>query len=152
MKYLFITVLILFSMTQTIAQKRHNPAGLFDPKPYAFSHVAVIPAGSKLIYVAGQGGEEDTTGKLSASFRTQVQFALKNIQTALQSQGATMKSVFKVTTLIVDHNGEKLKILIEEFKKMWPDQQFPINTLIPVPALALEGMLVEIEATAAVKE
>ncbi|WP_315820324.1 Rid family hydrolase [Paraflavitalea speifideaquila] len=62
-----------------------------------------------------------------------------------------MKSVFKVTTLIVDHHGDKLKILIEAFQKMWPDKQFPINTLIPVPALALEGMLVEIEATAVVK-
>ncbi|WP_315820325.1 RidA family protein [Paraflavitalea speifideaquila] len=87
MKYLLITVLILFTMTQANAQKRHNPAGLFDPTPYGFSHIAVIPGSSKLIYVAGQGGEEDTTGKLSVSFRTQVQFALKNIQTALQSQG-----------------------------------------------------------------
>lgn len=60
-----------------------------------------------------------------------------------------MSSVVKVTTLVVDHDAEKLKIIIEEFQKMWPDKQFPVNTLIPVPKLALDGMLVEIEATAA---
>lgn len=139
-------------MTQASAQKRHNPASLFDPAPYGFSHVAVVPAGSKLIYVAGQGGEEDTTGTLSPSFRRQVQYVLRNIQTALASQGVTMESVVKVTTLVVDHDAEKLGIIIEEFNRMWPDKQFPVNTLIPVPKLALEGMLVEIDATAMAKE
>lgn len=138
-------------MTTAFAQKRHNPPSLFDPTPYGFSHVAVVPEGSKLIYVAGQGGEEDTVGTLSPSFRTQVQFVLKNIQTALQSQGVAMKSVVKVTTLVVDHDANKLKIIIEEFQKMWPDKQFPVNTLIPVPKLALEGMLVEIDAVAITK-
>lgn len=139
-------------MTQASAQKRHNPAALFDPTPYGFSHVAIVPAGSTLIYVAGQGGEEDTTGTLSSSFRRQVQYALKNIQTALASQGATLQSVVKVTTLVVDHDADKLKIIIEEFQKMWPDKKFPVNTLIPVPKLALEGMQVEIDATAIAKE
>ena len=139
-------------MTQASAQKRHNPAALFDPTPYGFSHVAVVPTGSKIIYVAGQGGEEDTTGTLSTSFRRQVQYVLRNIQTALASQGAGMESVVKVTTLVVDLNTEKLGIIIEEFKRIWPDKKFPVNTLIPVPKLALEGMLVEIDATAIGKE
>jgi enamine deaminase RidA (YjgF/YER057c/UK114 family) len=152
MKYLFITITTLMIMTQASAQQRHNPTGLFDPTPYGFSHVAVVPAGSKVIYVAGQGGEEDTTGTLSSSFRRQVQYALKNIQTALVSQVATLQSVVKVTTLVVDHDADKLKIIIEEFQRMWPDKKFPVNTLIPVPKLALEGMLVEIDATAIARE
>lgn len=31
---------------------------------------------------------------------------------------------------------------------MWPAKDFPVNTLIPVPRLALDGMLVEIDAVA----
>jgi enamine deaminase RidA (YjgF/YER057c/UK114 family) len=138
-------------MTTGYSQTFHNPDALFNPSPYGFSHVAVVPGGSRLVFVAGQGGEENTEGKLSADFRTQVQHSLKNINIALQTQQLSMKSVVKVTTLVVDHNAEKLNIIIEEFKKMWPDKQFPVNTLIPVPRLALDNMLVEIDAVAITK-
>lgn len=125
-----------------------NPAALFDPRPYGFSHVATVPADSQLIFVAGQGGEENTEGKLSPDFRTQLKHSLNNIWIALASQNALMSDVVKVTTLVVDHDQEKLKIIIDEFEQMWPDKKFPVNTLIPVPKLALEGMLVEIDAIA----
>ncbi|OQP53594.1 RidA family protein [Niastella populi] len=138
-------------MTTANAQTFHNPDALFNPSPYGFSHVAVVPGGSKLVFVAGQGGEENKEGKLSADFRTQVQHSLNNIKIALQTQQLSMRSVVKVTTLVVDHNAEKLNIIIEEFKKMWPDNQFPVNTLIPVPRLALDNMLVEIDAVAVTK-
>ena len=135
-------------MLKGFSQEISNPTELFDPRPYGFSHVAAVPAGSKLIFVAGQGGEENKEGKLTADFRTQLQHSLKNIQIALKTQGVTLSSVMKITTLIVDHDQEKLKILIEEMEKMWPDKKFPVNTLIPVPKLALDGMLVEIDAIA----
>jgi enamine deaminase RidA (YjgF/YER057c/UK114 family) len=135
-------------MTTAHSQTFHNPDALFNPSPYGFSHVAVVPGGSKLVFVAGQGGEENKEGKLSTEFRTQVQHSLNNIKIALQTQQLSMKSVVKVTTLVVDHNAEKLNIIIEEFKKIWPDKQFPVNTLIPVPRLALDNMQVEIDAVA----
>lgn len=138
-------------MNEGYSQTFHNPDVLFNPSPYGFSHVAVVPGGSKLVFVAGQGGEENKEGKLSAGFRTQVQHSLNNIKIALQTQQLSMKSVVKVTTLVVDHNTEKLTIIIEEFKKIWPDNQFPVNTLIPVPRLALDNMLVEIDAVAIAK-
>lgn len=133
------------------AQQISNPPGLFDPIPYGFSHVATVPAGSKLVFVAGQGGEENTEGKLSKDFATQVEHSLNNIKTALTSQGVSMNAVVKVTTLVVDHNPEKLKAIIAAFEKVWPDKKFPVNTLIPVPRLALDGMLVEIDAVAVTK-
>ena len=37
-----------------------NPAGLYDPAPNGYSHVARIAAGARLVYVAGQGGETET--------------------------------------------------------------------------------------------
>jgi enamine deaminase RidA (YjgF/YER057c/UK114 family) len=33
-------------------------------------------------------------------------------------------------------------------RSLWPDGAAPACTLIPVPRLALDGMLIEIEATA----
>lgn len=125
-----------------------NPAGLFDPVPYGFSHVAGIPANSQLVFVAGQGGEENTEGRLSPDFRTQLRHSFNNIKTALRSQGIPMSRIVKITTLIVGHDAQKLKMLAEEAEKVWPDKKFPVNTLIPVPMLAIEGMLVEIDAIA----
>jgi enamine deaminase RidA (YjgF/YER057c/UK114 family) len=151
MKNILAALLILSTMTTAQAQTFHNPEALFNPSPYGFSHVAVVPGGSKLVFVAGQGGEENKDGKLSTDFRTQVQHALNNIKIALQTQQLTMKSVVKFTTLVVDHNTEKLNIIIDEFKKIWPKDQFPVNTLIPVPRLALDSMQVEIDAVAVTK-
>jgi enamine deaminase RidA (YjgF/YER057c/UK114 family) len=148
MKKIIAAFIILLIMNEGYSQKFHNPDGLFNPAPYAFSHVAVVPAGSQLVFVAGQGGEENKDGRLSRDFRTQVQHALKNIQIALQTQQLPMGSVVKVTTLVVNHDAEKLSIIIAEFEKMWPNKNFPVNTLIPVPKLALDNMLVEIDAVA----
>jgi enamine deaminase RidA (YjgF/YER057c/UK114 family) len=135
-------------MKEGYSQQFHNPDALFNPTPYGFSHLAVVPGGSKLVFVAGQGGEENKEGKLSTDFRTQVQHALNNIKIALQTQQLSMKSVVKVTTLVVNHDAEKLNIIIDEFTKMWPDKKFPVNTLIPVPRLALDNMQVEVDAVA----
>lgn len=125
-----------------------NPPSLFDPRPYGFSHLVTVPDGCKIVFIAGQGGEENTDGKLSPDFRRQVAFSLKNIKEALATDDLTMNDVVKVTTLVVDHDADKLNILAEEFNKVWPEKNFPVNTLIPVPKLAIDGMLVEIEAFA----
>jgi enamine deaminase RidA (YjgF/YER057c/UK114 family) len=148
MKYLMLMCVISLYLPGLNAQTITNPDSLFDPTPYGFSHVVSVPANKKLIFVAGQGGEENKEGKLSADFRTQVRQSLKNIQTALKTQDIKMNAVVKVTTLVVDHNQQKLQIIIEEFEKMWPDKKFPVNTLIPVPKLALDQMQVEIDAIA----
>ncbi len=43
-----------------------------------------------------------------------------------------MENIAKLTTLVVDYDEEKHEVLIEESIKIWPDQRFPVNTLIPV--------------------
>ncbi|MFD2036328.1 RidA family protein [Belliella marina] len=147
MKYLLIIILFM-AIQSTSAQYLSNPKSLFDPSPYGFSHVATVPEGKTLIFIAGQGGEKDTEGTLDGSFRDQVRQVLANILKAIEPQGLTLNDVVKVTTLVVEHDMDKLAAIVEEFKIAWPDGNFPTNTLIPVPKLALEGMLVEIEAVA----
>jgi enamine deaminase RidA (YjgF/YER057c/UK114 family) len=124
-----------------------NPAGIYDPRPHGYSHVASVPAWSQLVFVAGQGGSK-TDGILSPDFRIQVAIVFENIAIALASKGLKMENIARLTTLVVDYDEEKHEILIEESNKIWPDQKFPVNTLIPVPRLALDGMLIEIDATA----
>ncbi|MEO1723438.1 MAG: hypothetical protein AAFR84_13640, partial [Pseudomonadota bacterium] len=40
-----------------------NPADLFDPAPYGFSHAVVADDFGRVAFIAGQGGE-DPTGAL----------------------------------------------------------------------------------------
>jgi len=126
-----------------------NPTGLYDPRPNGYSHVVVAEAPARIIYIAGQGGE-NIDGVLSESFEAQVRQALANLQTALAAADARLSDVAKVTALIVDHNEERLSILSSALQAVWGEHPAPACTLIPVPRLALDGMLFEIEATAVI--
>lgn len=124
-----------------------NPAGLYDPRPNGYSHLAQVNPVSRFVYVAGQGGE-DASGALSPHFDEQLRQALDNVATALAGARAQLHDVFKLTVLIVDHDAAKLEQLSAAVRQRW--QMAPTCTLIPVPCLALPGMLVEVEAIAAV--
>lgn len=124
-----------------------NPAGLYDPQPNGYSHVAIALGPVRTVYIAGQGGE-DAHGVLATGFAAQVRQALANLQTALAAAGARPGDVAKLTVLIVDHTEERLGVFGQALKALWADAPLPACTLIPVPRLALDGMLFEIDATA----
>lgn len=126
-----------------------NPDGLYDPSANAYSHVAQVRAGSCLLYIAGQGGE-DVQGNLSALFAEQAVQALLNLQLALACKGAGLSDVFQLTLLIVDHSEERLRQWVQAADQAWGECMKPTCTLIPVPRLALDGMLIEVGAVAAI--
>jgi enamine deaminase RidA (YjgF/YER057c/UK114 family) len=125
-----------------------NPQGLYDPSPNGYSHLSIFPAGWRMILPAGQGGEtEDQV--LSSDFRVQLKQAIRNTEVVLAAAGATLTDVAKFTLYVVDHDKKRFHIIIEEFARVWGDRK-PAWTLAPVPALALDGMLVEIDVIAVV--
>lgn len=127
-----------------------NPAGLYDPAPNGYSHLASVQGARRWLLVAGQGGET-ADGTLSPDFRVQVRQALANLKTALASAGAGSRDVAKLTVLIVDHDEARLHVFGAELVAAF-DGHKPACTLIPVPRLALDGMLFEVEAIAALAE
>lgn len=136
-------------MSHSTAFQLSNPDGLYDPSGNAYSHVAEVRADSRLLFIAGQGGE-DRNGRLSPLFAEQARQALANLEIALASKGASLAQVFKLTLLIVEHSETRLHEWVAEADKAWGPGMKPTCTLIPVPRLALDGMLVEIEALAAI--
>ncbi|RNF82788.1 RidA family protein [Montanilutibacter psychrotolerans] len=127
-----------------------NPAGLYDPAPNGYSHVAIVDGARRWILIAGQGGET-VDGRLAEDFRSQVRQAFANLHTALASAGARATDVAKLTVLVVDHSLERLQVFGSELETAFGPHK-PACTLIPVPRLALDGMLFEIEALAALGE
>lgn len=128
-----------------------NPAGLYDPTTNGYSHLAVIAPGTRLVCVAGQGGE-NAAGALEPDFQLQVRQALVNLGIALSAAGAAPCDIAKLTVLVVDHSEDKLRILAGELARAWGERPKPACTLIPVPRLALDGMLFEIDAVAVVPD
>jgi enamine deaminase RidA (YjgF/YER057c/UK114 family) len=125
-----------------------NPPGLYNPTPNGYSHLALFPPGWRIILPAGQGGETEDQ-ELSDDFATQFKQALANVETVLKAANAKMSDVAKINLLIVYHNKERFRVMTEEVERVWGNNK-PAMTLIPVPALALEGMLIEIDVIAAV--
>lgn len=124
-----------------------NPAGLYDPTANGYSHVAVIAPGARLIYIAEQGSENEA-GELEPDFQPQVRQALKNLHTAVKAAGAGLNDIAKLTVLVVEHTEERLHVFGAELERALGGGPKPTCTLIPVPRLALDGMLFEVEAVA----
>lgn len=127
-----------------------NPAGLYDPAPNGYSHAVIATNINKVIFIAGQGGE-DSSGTLSTSFEAQVKQAYANLEIAIEAAGAKPDQVLKITTYVAEYEQEKLGIMskyLNETFKGW----LPAQTLVPVPRLALDGMLFEVDAYIALSE
>lgn len=123
-----------------------NPPGLFDPTPFGYSQAVIAPAGARLAHVSGQGGA-DADGALAPGFDAQVRQAFANLRLALDGVGARPEGVVKLTILVVDHDPSRLGPLTGAVAGMF-GAALPAQTLVPVPRLALDGMLVEVEAVA----
>lgn len=120
-----------------------NPFHLHDPTPDGYS-TAVIAPSARLAFISGQGGH-DRTGAFSQDFTTQVEQAYANLAAVIDALGARLDQVVKLTVFVVDHDMSKLGVLTENVKRMF-GAKLPAQTLVPVPKLAVDGMLFEVEA------
>lgn len=146
-KPLFIgAILTMAFSTATAAQELTivNPPSLGDPTPNGYSTAVIVPANARVAYISGQGGQ-DSTGGLSPDFATQVEQAYANLGVALEGIGARTDQVAKLTVFVVDHDMSKLGVLTRNVRAMFGDR-LPAQTLVPVPKLAIDPMLFEVEA------
>ncbi len=124
-----------------------NPHMLGDPAPNGYSTAVIVPGNGRVAYISGQGGF-DSAGGLSPDFATQVVQAYANLRIALDGIGAKPAQVAKLTVYVVDHDMSKLEILTRTVKDMF-GTNLPAQTLVPVPRLAIDLMLFEVEAVVA---
>jgi enamine deaminase RidA (YjgF/YER057c/UK114 family) len=121
-----------------------NPPKLGDPTSKGYSTAVILPANARVAYISGQGGF-DSTGGLSPDFAIQVEQAYANLGAALEGIGARPDQVAKLTVYVVDHDMSKLGVLTQNVVAMFGDR-LPAQTMVPVPMLAIEPMLFEVEA------
>ncbi len=127
-----------------------NPPTLATPRGY--THV-VTASGGKMIFVAGQVAfdtKSEIVGK--GDLRAQATQAYANLKAALAEAGATTADVVKMNTYVVNFKSADLPVIREVRSQFFPQENMPASTLVGVQALALDGLLIEIEAIAMVKE
>ncbi|MEV0644652.1 RidA family protein [Phytomonospora sp. NPDC050363] len=122
-----------------------NPETLHDPVGFGYSHVAV--ASGELVLVAGQYAS-DATGQVAVEdFAAQVELSFDNLRRALDAVGLDLSHVAQLRTFIVGHDLDKLAVIGRVIGGIWGDKP-PVQTLNGVAALALPGMLFEVDAVA----
>ena len=121
-----------------------NPPNLGDPSLNGYSTAVITPNMGRVAYISGQGGH-DSTGALSPDFAVQVKQAYANLRAALDGIGARPDQVAKLTVFVVDHDMSKLGVLTKAVVDMF-GEALPAQTLVPVPKLAIDPMLFEVEA------
>jgi reactive intermediate/imine deaminase len=129
-----------FAYGQSI--ERINPDGL--TKPTSYSHVVKV---GNLLFIAGQVAF-DSAGNLVGEndMKAQVRQVLENLKTALASQKADFSNVVKINIFTTDVEAflGSAEVRAEYFKG-----HPPASTLVQIERLARPGLLVEIEAIAA---
>src|SRR5262245_66646433 len=126
-----------------------NPPESFDPLPRGYSHVVRVENPGTFIYIAGQGPSDQNVGIIGlGDFETQVRVTFQNLKRLLEAAGATFNDVVKMNVYVTDikaHQWPFRQVRAEFIDNEHP----PASTMIEVPRLAVDGLLVEVEVVAA---
>ena|SRR5215211_1006357 len=125
-----------------------NPSSLFPSLPYGFSQV-VIATGRKMVFISGQtawDARENIVG--GDSVLEQARQAFRNLGTAMEAAGGTLKDIVALRIYVVDYQAESGTAVGTALKEFFSAENPPSSTWIGVSALAVPEFLIEIEATA----
>ena len=101
-----------------------------------------------LVFVSGAVGL-GPDGSAASDFETEIDLCFTDLSRALETGGASLASVLKITVYIVDLTQEKLATF-RTVRDRWIDpHHMPASTLIGVAALFSDKVTIEIEAIAA---
>ena len=130
-----------------------DPEAVMSPGGEYSSGIKV--AAGTLIFVAGQTAM-DPQGVLvgEGDAAAQTRQAFRNIGHVLESAGASFSHVVEFTTYLVGIESVRpfLEARAELFRELYPDGDYPTNTLLNIHSLAGSKALVEIKAIAVLPE
>ena len=121
------------------------------PQPIGLYAQALQAQPQELLFIAGQvsinaGGTLVGNGDVAAQTRQ----IFRNIGAILESVGADFSNVLEFTTYVVGRDAIQpfIKTRSELFATLYPESDYPPNTLLVVAGLVREDYLVEIKSVA----
>ena len=136
---------------------RPRSAGLsaVDPPqlgpPRGFSHGILVPAGRRLLFVAGQVGWGPGQTLVAGGLVEQFTQALRNVLAVVRAAGGEPADVARLTLYVLDREdyGRQSAELGRRYRELM-GRHYPAMALVEVRGLLEPGAVIEIEATAAV--
>jgi 2-iminobutanoate/2-iminopropanoate deaminase len=99
----------------------------------------------RLVFVAGQGGTDPATGRMSGDIEGQTEQCLRNVESILKAAGSSLQHVLRCGVFLIDM-GEFQRMNVV-YARMFGDH-FPARTTVQAVALPLPGLRVEIDCIA----
>jgi enamine deaminase RidA (YjgF/YER057c/UK114 family) len=124
-----------------------NPPGLMDSSRF-FSQVVIAPRGTT-VHVAGQTGFR-VDRSIAHTKEGQMAQAFENVKIALEAAHARTDQVVSMNVYIVGYTEADLEELAHCTAAYFPPDRLPASTLVPVPRLARDELLFEIDVTAVI--
>jgi enamine deaminase RidA (YjgF/YER057c/UK114 family) len=136
-------------ISSTMKKEHLNPSDLPDWSA-SFSQIVTVSARStRTIYLSGQvsvDSENRVVGQ--GDLAKQAEFALGNLVRALASVGAEASDVVRLGVYIKNYRRDQSAVIAEALRRVFPKAKMPASTWLGVETLALDDLLIEIEATA----
>ena len=121
-----------------------NPPTMFSPP--GFTHVVEV-TGGRTVYISGQIAVDQSFRLVGKDdFQAQAHQVFENLKVALTSVGADFTHVVKLNIFLV--NMADLSLLREVRDRYINTVHPPASTAVEVRKLAIDGLLLEIEAIA----
>jgi 2-iminobutanoate/2-iminopropanoate deaminase len=112
--------------------------------PYSPGMVA-----GNLVYVSGQAGRDPETGLIAGDVESQTEQALRNVASILEAAGSSLSHVVRCGVFLVDmREFQKMNAV---YARVFGDHR-PARTTVEVSGLPGDGLRVEIDAVAVLKE
>jgi len=118
------------------------------PAPAAnYSNLAIVPAGYRLLVIAGQIGNL-SDGSIVNGLEAQYEQAISNINAIVASEGGDSTNIARITVFLVEKPSAR-NMITEAMQRHFPSEP-PAMSWIYVSELFSPDVKVEIEAIAAV--
>lgn len=118
----------------------------------SFSQVIVIHTGpSRTIYISGQVAVDADHNVVGHNLATQAECTFRNLAKALAAAGATPEDVVRLGIYVKNYRPDQAETIRTAMRKVFTSDKLPTSTWLGVQSLALDSLLIEVEATAVVE-
>ena len=128
-----------------------NPGSLGEPR--GWNNGMLAPPGGRVLYVAGQVATDATGRVIPGDMAAQWERALENVLAVVDAAGGGPEAIGRMTIFVTDREAylAARKALGQVWRRLM-GRHYPAMTVVEVNALVEDGAVVEIEATAVVRD
>lgn len=133
-----------------IQRQRIQPEDVFKSSRYPYSQ-AIRVRGGEFLFLSGQVALDAESNYVGLDdMAAQTRQVYRNLGQVLKSVGADFSNIVDLTTFVVgrQHLPAHLETIEELYKELYPQGDYPADTVVLVEGLYRKEFLLEVKATA----